>query len=210
MPRNILVLGASGQIARHAIEMLATTDAHLTLFARNADRIAPPSGARVVEGDVLDTALLADAVRGQDVVYANLAGQIADQAAAIVHAMTTAGVQRLVFIVALGIYEELPQPFERWNEQMIGRDTLSEYGRAADIVEASSLDYTLIRPAWLTDTHEVDYETTQRNEQFKGTEVSRKSVAALVVDILNHPEAHVRENLGIDKPGTDGPKPSFY
>jgi hypothetical protein len=56
---------------------------------------------------------------------------------------------------------------------------------------------------------EVDYETTERNEPFRGTEVSRKSVAALIVKIIDSHEILVRSNLGVDKPNTDGDKPAF-
>lgn len=34
--------------------------------------------------------------------------------------------------------------------------------------------------------------------------MSRKSIAALVADIVAHPDRHVRENLGVNKPGTEG------
>ena len=47
---NVLVLGASGQIARYAIPMLAAQGDTLTLFARNAAKVDAPEGARVVEG----------------------------------------------------------------------------------------------------------------------------------------------------------------
>ena len=70
-------------------------------------------------------------------------------------------------------------------------------------------NYTILRAAWLQDDDEVSYETTSRLEPFKGTEVSRKSVAALAVDVILHPETMVRENLGVNKPGTDGDKPAF-
>ncbi len=92
---------------------------------------------------------------------------------------------------------------------MIG-EPLKAYRAAADLIEASELDYTIIRPAWLTDHDEIDYELTQRDEQFKGTEVSRQSVAAFVTDVATYPDRHSRENLGINKPGTDGDKPAFY
>jgi len=58
--------------------------------------------------------------------------------------------------------------------------------------EASALDYTILRPAWLTDEDEVDYETTERNEPFKGTEVSRKSVADLIVKLIESPKRSMR------------------
>ena len=45
---NVLVLGAGGQIARWAIEMLAGEDVELTLFLRDASKLAnAPDGARV-------------------------------------------------------------------------------------------------------------------------------------------------------------------
>ena len=206
---NVLVLGASGQIARQAIPMLADQGETLTLFARDASRVDAPEGARVVEGDVLDASALGSALQGQDVVYANLGGEVSKQAEALVTALEAAGVKRLIFIVSLGIYHELPEEFEAWNQRMIG-DALVDYRRAADVIEASDLDYTIVRPAWLTDNDETDYELTQRDEQFKGTEVARKAVAAFVASVVAAPGTHSRANVGLGKPGTDGDKPSFY
>ena len=54
----------------------------LTLYLRRASRLPNPDPARdqVVEGDVLDTAALAQSMPGQDMVYANLTGDMARQA----------------------------------------------------------------------------------------------------------------------------------
>jgi uncharacterized protein YbjT (DUF2867 family) len=206
---KVLVLGAGGQIARWAITMLAAENAELTLFLRDASRLTDtPASAQVVQGDVLDREQLDPAVRGQDVVYANLAGDLDVQAARIVESMKAAGVQRLVFITSLGIYNEVPGRFGDWNRRQIG-PVLGPYRAAADTIEASGLDYTILRPAWLTNADEISYEVTQRNEPFKGTEVSRKSVAALVTKIATHPDLWARANLGVNKSGTDGDKPAF-
>jgi uncharacterized protein YbjT (DUF2867 family) len=161
-----------------------------------------------MEGDVLDREQLDAAVPGQDIVYANLAGDLDAQAARIVESMTTAGVQRLIFITALGIYDEVPGRFGEWNRREIG-PMLGPYRAAADTIEESGLEYTILRPAWLTNADEVSYEVTQRDEPFKGTEVSRQSVAALAVDILKSPDLWSRSNLGVNKPGTEGDKPAF-
>jgi uncharacterized protein YbjT (DUF2867 family) len=67
-------------------------------------------------------------------------------------------------------------------------------------VEGSDLDYTILRPAWFTSVGEVDYRTTQKGEPFKGSVVSRKSVAALVVTLVQSPELEVRRSLGVSKP----------
>lgn len=213
MRSNVLILGAGGQIARHVVAHLAGRgEISLTLFLRNARRLHgnPPANAHVVQGDVLDKQALGKAMAGQDIVYANLTGEDLDeQASAVIAAMQTAHVKRLVFVLSLGIYDELPDKFQAWNKAMIGQE-LKPFRRAADAIEASGLDYTILRPAWLTDEDEVDYETTDKDETFKGTEVSRKSVADLIARIIATPSLHVGGNLGIAKPGTDGDKPAFY
>ena len=67
-----------------------------------------------------------------------------------------------------------------------------------------------MRPAWLTDVDEVEYELTQKGEPFKGTEVSRKSIADLVVKLSLDPTRYVRGSVGVNKPGTEGDKHSWY
>jgi uncharacterized protein YbjT (DUF2867 family) len=194
---NILILGAHGQIARVATGLfLQRTDARLTLYLRNAKRLKLSGHAdrvRVVEGDVLDTKALEAAMAGQDVVYANLAGQLEPQARSIVTAMKKAGLKRLIFISSMGIYDEIPG--ERHGS------ILEPYRKSAGIIEASGLDYTILRPAWLNDRDEIAYGTTRRGEPFKNAAevVSRKSVADLVVKLAMTPELEIRSSLGVHK-----------
>lgn len=210
--KKVLVLGAGGQIARWVINMLAEAkDVDLTLYLRNKRKLKAksPESATIIEGDVLDHKKLDSAIAGQDVVYANLTGDdLAEQAKRIVASMEDAGVKRLVFIASLGIYDEVPSKFGEWNRRNIG-PYLPPFRKAADTIEASRLDYTILRPAWLTDNDEVEYETTGRDQPFKGTEVSRKSVAALVVKCIREPKNFPHANLGVNKPNTDGDKPAF-
>ncbi|MBS0611795.1 MAG: NAD(P)H-binding protein [Proteobacteria bacterium] len=51
---------------------------------------------------------LQSAMRWQDVVYANLAGPLAQQARNIVQAMQTIGLKRLILVSSMGIYGEVP------------------------------------------------------------------------------------------------------
>lgn len=210
--QKVLVLGASGQIARHVIDQLADKPGVTqTLFARQPEKITQPhpANSRIIMGDVLNHAVLEQAMVGQDVVYANLTGEDLDlQAKAVIAAMKAAGVRRLIFVLSLGIYDEVSGKFGEWNNAIIG-EPLRPFRRAADAIEASGLDYTILRPAWLTDEDTVDYELTTRNEPFKGTVVSRKSVAALITDMIDKPEKHIGENIGVNQPGTDGDKPYF-
>lgn len=210
--KNVLILGASGQIAKWVIGSLAA-DAGIqqTLLLRDPKKLTgkEPANAKVVIGNVLDKKVLKDAVAGQDIVYANLTGDDLDkQAQAVIAAMQSAGVKRLVFVLSLGIYDEVPGAFGDWNNDIIGED-LKPFRRAADAIEASGLDYTILRPAWLTDEDEVDYQTTEKGLPFKGTVVSRRSVGDLIGQIIVDPTRFVGANLGVNKPGTDGDKPYF-
>ena len=210
--KNILVLGAGGQIAKHAIDLLEKNkDYKLTLYLRKANKLGKVNGSNVsvIEGDVLRFKKLKETMEGQEVVYANLAGEMEKLSKNIVKAMNESGTKRLIFIAALGIYDEVPGKFGAWNKKELG-EYLDTYRKAAEVIESSNLDYTIIRPAWLTDDAEIDYETTQKNEPFKGTEVSRKSVAALVAKLIANPAFEIRRSLGVNKPNTDGDKPSFY
>jgi uncharacterized protein YbjT (DUF2867 family) len=192
---NVLILGANGSIARVAIDLfLKETDAQLTLYLRNSSRLRniDPSRVRVIEGDVLDIEKLKEAMIGQDVVYANLAGNLEPMSKNIVEAMNATGVKRLIWISSMGIYDEVPG--EKYGS------ILDPYRKSAAIIEASDLDYTILRPGWFTNKDEIDYETTQKGESFKGHEVSRKSVAALVVKLATSPEMEVRRSLGVNKP----------
>lgn len=209
--KNVLVLGASGQIAQWVIEMLANEpNLTQTLLVRDAKKLGTdlPANAKVVEADVLNLEQLKQAVQGQDIVYANLAGELEQQTQNIISAMHSAGVQRIILINSLGIYDEVKGKFGEWNQNEIGK-YLGPYRKAADLLEASDLDYSILRAAWLMDEDEIDYETTARNEDFKGTVVSRKSVAALVVKIIQTPSFASRDNLGVNKPNTDANRPYF-
>ena len=218
MTKQVLILGATGKIAGHAITaLLKKTDDHLLLFTRHPQNLTNVDDVRetVIKGDTLKTAELNAAVAKADVVYANLRNpQIEQQAQNIVEAMDQNGVKQLVWISSIGIYDEVPGKFGEWTNEMLGggkEDSyLGTYLKAADVVSASDLDYTIIRPAWLTDKDEVDYETTKRGEPFKGTEVSRKSIGNLVEEVIAHPAKYARQDLGVNKPHTAGDKPAWY
>lgn len=191
--KNVIILGASGNIAKHVIDLLVKKDdIHLTLFLRNKTRLRNDdiSKCRIVEGNVLDFDQLKEAITGQDVVYANLAGDLEAMAINIVKAMDEKEVKKLIFISSIGIYD-VPL-----------KSVLKLYRKAADVIEASDLDYTILRPTWFTNSDEVDYETTRKGEPEKGLEISQKSLATLITKIIELPEHYIRENLGVNKPNS--------
>ncbi len=189
---RVLILGANGGLARHTTGVfLKTTDANLTLYLRRASRLKNPDPKRVqiIDGDVLDTTALTAAMKDQDIVYANLAGDMKPQADAIIRAMHAAMIKRLVFISSMGIYSEVPG--ERY------RSVLDPYRDSAATIEASDLDYTILRPGWFTQERRNDYQITQKGEPFKGHDVSFDALSTLIVKICTNPGLHVRQSLGV-------------
>jgi uncharacterized protein YbjT (DUF2867 family) len=121
----------------------------------------------------------------------NLAGDMKEQAEHIVDAMHAAGVKRLIFISSMGIYGEVPG--ERY------RSVLDPYRDSAAVIEASDLDYTILRPGWFTHDGEVRYEITQKGEPFKGHDVSLNSLSDLIVKLATTPGMESRRSLGVSR-----------
>lgn len=191
--KNVIILGASGNIAKHVIDILAKhEDIKLTLFLRKASRLRNNDTARctIIEGDVLNYQQLRNAIDGQDIVYANLSGDLEAMAKNIVKAMDETGIKKLIFISSIGIYEVPLRP------------VLKPYRKAADVIENSDLDYTILRPTWFTSVNEVDYEITKKGEAEKGSIISQKSLATFITKIIDSPEKYVKQNLGINKPNS--------
>ncbi|MFC0820478.1 NAD(P)H-binding protein [Moraxella marmotae] len=191
--KNILILGATGGLARQVIPvLLAKPDIHLTLFARRSEPLAEfaAPNVRIVKGDVLDFDALCKAMAGQDLVYANLAGNLEPMADNVVKAMEKSGIKRLIWISSMGIYNETGEDHGA---------ILQPYKRSAAIVENSGLAYTLIRPAWFTNSPEIDYQLTQKGEPFQGSQVSKRSIADLISKIIADPERYSGQSLGIGK-----------
>ncbi|WP_258296939.1 SDR family oxidoreductase [Paenibacillus peoriae] len=210
---KVLILGANGHVARHAIDLfLNETDAQLTLYLRNSGRlnIVDPARERVIEGDVNDFARLKEAMAGQDVVNANLGGSdIVQKTQNMIEAMNAMNVKRGIFINILGIYDEVPGKFGEWNKRMVGSG-MDAWRKSARLLEESDLDYTILRCTWFTNKNEVEYELTEKGEPLTGTEISRKSIAALVIKLAESKEWGIRQSWGISKPNTAGDKPAFY
>ena len=144
--KNVIILGASGNIAKHVIDILVKKDdINLTLFLRNKSRLRNNDlpKYRIIEGDVLDGNQLKEAIAGQDIVYANLSGDLGVMAGNIVNAMRETGVKKIIFISSIGIYDVPLKP------------VLKRYRKAADVIEASGLEYTILRPTWFTNVNEV-------------------------------------------------------
>jgi uncharacterized protein YbjT (DUF2867 family) len=188
--KKVIIIGANGGLAKFVIKALQTIpDVELTLFVRNKTKLPKEllESTLVIEGDALKYDDLKAAISGQHIVYENLAGDLEGMTTHIVQAMENTGVKRIIAISSIGIYGA---PL---------KSVLKPYRKLADIIEASKLDYTILRPDWFTNGNEIDYGITHKGEPEKGGAISRKSIAAFIAKLVENPELYIGENLGISK-----------
>lgn len=189
--KKIIILGASGSLAQPVIEALKALKAvEITLFLRDKSRLSKniADGCSIVEGDALSFQSVLQAIAGHHIVYVNLAGNLEAMATNIVKAMHQTDVKRIIAISSIGIYNIPLKP------------VLLPYRKLADMIEASGLDYTILRPDWFTNANETKYALTRKGEPEIGSAISRKSIAAFIATIIENPSLYINENLGISKP----------
>lgn len=216
--KKVLILGGNGRIAQFATQsLLDDSSADVTLLVRDANKVPEKlhNQVKIVVGDVSDLQFLTEAMYGIDLVYANLASNsIVPLAENVVKAIKATKVQQLIWVSTLGIYDEVPGKFGEFNNTTLGggvkNSYLTTYADAAKLIQTSDVNYTIIRPAWLSDNTDVDYETTEADETFKGTVVSRKSVGTFIAKIIANPEPYRGHSIGVNKPNTDGDSPMKY
>jgi uncharacterized protein YbjT (DUF2867 family) len=128
----ILILGANGQLARNTTRfILERSDARVTLYLRRANRLSNPNPARA-------------GPRRRRAGPGGLGGSHAGPG----RGLRPASVKRLIFISFMGIYSEVPG--EKY------RSVLDAHRDSAAVIEASDLDYTILRPAWFTHDDRID------------------------------------------------------
>ena len=156
---KVLVFGATGASGRHTVAQAIGAGHQVSAFAR--DPSVSIGGARMVYGDATDPAAVAAALEGQQAVVSTLGlrkafksgGLIERSFAAIVPAMERAGVRRLVVMSALGVGDTRGQApwFPRLMYRVLLDDIFGDKAAGERIVQASTLDWTLVYPPLLTD-----------------------------------------------------------
>ena len=157
---RVLVFGATGKTGEQAWKLLLEAGHDVTVFGRSVgQRYADEPVARV-QGDVLDADAVSNAIERQDAVLVCLGPTstkdqttLSQGAANIASAMQAHGIRRVVFISAAGVGESWKQI--PWYSKLLFRTVLkkilAEHAREEEIFAASSLDWTAVRAAVLTD-----------------------------------------------------------
>lgn len=204
--KKILILGATGTFGSYLVKSLCSSNRsyHLTLASRHATNCCYSNEqCHVVDCDATKMENLQRIMKDCEVVYCAISGKdlpiVADN---IVSTMKKAGARRLIFMGAVGIYDEIPSDMDdednaRNNpEQVPNRE-------AANIVEHSELDYTILRPGYLQDGDKDDFVLTFKGEQAKGYISTISSVVEFAIRLIDDNNLHIHQSISITRNMTD-------
>ena len=157
---QVVVFGATGGTGRELVTQALGHGHSVRAFVRNPVRLKPHHRLEVVTGDVRDAKGVAAAVAGQDAVLSALGMYerkpntlLSDATRTIVGAMEAEVVRRLLFVSSLGVGETKGQLGPLYNHILLPlllKEIFADKETAETVVRESDLDWTIVRPARLT------------------------------------------------------------
>lgn len=194
---RIFVIGATGATGQQIVERGLTQGHDITALVRNPDKFEMKhESLHVVKGDILDRGSL-DAVQQQDAVISSLGTRkislepvtlLSEGTKNLVRAMEQHGVKRLICITGLGAGDSKGHGgflYDRLILPLILRRIYDDKNRQEAEVRQSNLDWTIVRPAALTDDPAIgDYRVMTDLTGVTAGNISRVDVADFVLGQL--------------------------
>jgi putative NADH-flavin reductase len=198
---KVLVVGASRGLGRETVKAALAAGHEVTAFARHPEVLNLKHGnLRLRTGNVLDISSVKQAVEGQDVVICALglptrraigpplakrSYVLSKGVANIVAAMTASRVKRLICVTAIGTGDsiELCTPLTKLVLRHGLRWLFKEKDRQEELIKATNLDWTLIRPTALTNGKAKGAKIGEVRSGLL-TQVSRADVAAGMIKMI--------------------------
>ncbi|MBN6057933.1 SDR family oxidoreductase [Nonomuraea sp. RK-328] len=198
---RVTVFGATGRTGRRVVGQGLEAGHEVTAVVRDPaalDRheLRGPL-LTVVRADVMDPAAIRPAVAGRDAVVSAIGPRgrgpttvCADATASIIEAMEAEGTDRLVVVSASGFVREGDGPLTRLVAKPILtrvlRHAFADMRRMEDLVRASMLDWTIVRPPQLTEGRRTgSYRSAIDRNVRGGVRVSRADLADCVLRCLD-------------------------
>ena len=187
---KLVVFGGSGGTGQEIIGQALDQGHEVTAFVRDPKKLAiKHSKLHIIEGDVLkEQSAVVGAIAGRNAIICALgvgnslksAGLIGRSLAAIVPAAEKHGARRLILISAFGVGDSFRNapPVPRLMYRLLLGDIYRDKKAGEDIVKASGLDWTIIRPVMLaTGAKTGAYRSGERLDLRGIPKVSRANVA---------------------------------
>lgn len=197
----LTIFGATGGTGRELVDQACSAGHDVTAVVRSPDGVAPRPHLTVVTADIAVADQLVPAVAGRDAVLTAIGPRgrgpttvQADTTTSIIAAMRAAGVRRLVCVSNSGMHTDGDGPLTRALVKPILRGALrhgfADMRRMEELVAASGLDWTILRPPRLTNGRRTGTYRTEVNRNVRGgMQVSRADLADCVLRCLTDPSA---------------------
>ena len=206
---KILVLGAAGKTGKAIVEQALAAGHEVTSFVHTPDDYTQ-AGVRVVSGDARDRDSILTAVRGQDAVLDALGGHLpfvettleTDTARNVIEAMKEAGVRRLIVVSTIGEGESSANVHSFYKHLIMPtllRGVMKDKASMEAEVEASGIDWTIVRPAGLTDGESKGVRVVWPETGEKVRFIARVDVAHFMIEQLGSTE-YLHQAVGIANP----------
>ena len=154
---NILVLGASGGTGREVVSQAVAAGHTVTAFVRDPEKLRRRDVA-VAVGDARDVGDLRTALRGQEAVISVLGSGIkADKnlieasTAALLEAMRSAGVKRLVMLSTFAASPTYQATGIMKLARIVMRGIVADKSAGEALLKRSDIDWTIVYATRLTD-----------------------------------------------------------
>ena len=105
--------------------------------------------------------------------------------------------KRFIFMASVGIYNELEGKGAEFNVDNDQSQIPNQY--AAELIESSDVDYTIIRAGYLEHGEEDDYVISKNGETPAGYRTSMESVQKIALEIIEEPGKYSRESISVTK-----------
>ncbi|MGA1978615.1 MAG: NAD(P)H-binding protein [Bacteroidales bacterium] len=204
---KLLVLGISGRTGNLVAREALKRGFKVTGIARDKSKVRI-DGAEIVEGTPYDIETVRTAIDGCEAVVSTLSLFPASQGIFsriktpldvmsvsiqnVVTLMKEKGIKRIVLMTALGVGDsarEIPWLFSLFMKMSNIRHAYADHALQEKILEDSGLDWTIVRPAMLTDKNEdVSVLYKIKDEGKLKTYISRNAVANFILDAIEKGE----------------------
>lgn len=198
---RVAVFGANGRTGRLIVDELLAADYDVTAavrdprsFARDTPRASAGRVAHVARADVRDETSVREAIAGHNAVVSTIgsgrrpAGLYSASAKALVSGLENSKADRLIVVSSGGAPINdpgLPILFRAVIRPILFRELYADMRAMEDIVRASSLDWTLVRAARLTDSAPTGkYRVADGTNPPGGGKITRSDLAHFVVTTL--------------------------
>ena len=199
--KKVLILGASGTFGKAlAYRLECENDCQLTLVSRHASSCFQESDrCHVGDCDATNREELIRAMNGCDTVYCAISSdELPIVAENIISVMKQLDLKRLIFMGAVGIYNEILAEMDDEDNVKNNPDQVPNR-KAADVVENSGLDYTILRPGYLRDGDKDDFTLTFKGEPAKGFFSTIPSVVEFAVSLIKGDVDYGKQSVSITR-----------